>query len=97
MERKNALAVLLWKGDRMNLHRSPETLGSPVPMATIALALAGFTSTEIARLTALRDRCALIEFLDANEVQQLAFLKWRYDNGQLGGAAAHDEGQVAMT
>jgi hypothetical protein len=59
--------------------------------------LAGFTATEIARLTALRDRCALIEFLDANEVQQLAFLKWRYDNGRLGGAAADAEGQVDMT
>jgi hypothetical protein len=59
--------------------------------------LAGFTSIEIARLTALRDHCALIEFLDANEVQQLAFLKWRYDNGCFGGAAAIDEGQVDVT
>jgi hypothetical protein len=81
----------------MHLHISPGTLGSPVPMTAGALALAGFTATEIARLTALRERCTLIEFLDATEVEQLAFLKWRYDHGRLGGAAADDEGQVAMT
>jgi hypothetical protein len=66
-------------------------------MTAGALALAGFTATEIARLTALRDRCELIEFLDATEVLQLTFLKWRYDNGRLGGAAADNEGQVDMT
>ena len=81
----------------MYLHLSPGTLGRRVSTATAALALAGFTSTEITRLMALRDRSELIEFLDANEVRQLAFLKWRYDNGRLGGAAADDEGQAVMT
>lgn len=81
----------------MHLYISPGMLSRPAPPTAGALALAGFTATEIARLTALRDRCALIEFVDANEAQQLVFLKWRYDNGRLGGAAADEEGQGAMT
>lgn len=81
----------------MHLHLAPGTLGKHVSTATAAMELAGFTSAEITRLIELRDRCALIEFLDATEVRQLAFLKWRYDNGRLGGAVAADEGQVDMT
>ncbi len=59
--------------------------GTRTPTAT-ELRAEGFTSDQIARLSALRAEYPIVEIIDSQRgMQQLRFLKWRYATGRIGG------------